>query len=141
MKVVVTSVVRNEADVIEVFVRHHAEIADEIVVIDHMSADATSEILRELAAEGLPLVVQTHDGASYNQSNIVTAQVRSVAHERSADWIIPLDADEFTRKKGAIRSWPDPDKTRIDLGSRKEMSGGNRSDRIDVGYESMQDCE
>lgn len=95
MKVVVVSVVRNEADVIEAFVRHHATFADEIVVVDHMSCDATAEILGELAAEGLPLVLKAYAGVAFNQGNIVSAVVREVARERGADWIVPLDADEF----------------------------------------------
>jgi len=95
VKISVIAAVRNEADVIELFVRHHAEFVDELVVVDHMSCDATPEILRELAAEGLPVVLKTHAGNSFNQSAIVSAAVREVAHERGADWIVPLDADEF----------------------------------------------
>jgi hypothetical protein len=95
VKVTAVSVMRNEADVVEVFVRHHAEFVDEIVIVDHMSLDTTGEILRELQAEGLPLTLREHDGSAFNQSNIVTAAVREAAQERSADWIVPLDADEF----------------------------------------------
>ena len=95
MKVTVVSVMRNEADVVEIFVRHHAEFVDEIVVVDHMSLDTTGEILRELEAEGLPVTLREHDGSAFNQSNIVTAAVREAARERAADWIVPLDADEF----------------------------------------------
>src|SRR5690349_15127087 len=46
---------RNEADIIETFVRHHAALADRMIIIDNAGTDETSRILRSLAAEGLPL--------------------------------------------------------------------------------------
>ena len=48
MKIVAISMVRNEADVIEAFVRHHAGLVDELIVVDHRSIDGTDELLREL---------------------------------------------------------------------------------------------
>ena len=39
VKVIAVSVMRNEADVVEMFVRHHAEFVDELIVVDHMSCD------------------------------------------------------------------------------------------------------
>jgi glycosyltransferase involved in cell wall biosynthesis len=95
VKVIAVSVMRNEADVVEIFVRHHAEFVDELIIVDHMSCDETGEILRELQAEGLPVTVRSHDSNAYHQSRMMTGIVNEAAKDRGADWITPLDADEF----------------------------------------------
>ena len=40
------AMVRNEADVVEAFVRHNLSILDALVVIDHGSVDGTAGIVR-----------------------------------------------------------------------------------------------
>ncbi|WP_422109483.1 glycosyltransferase family 2 protein, partial [Achromobacter xylosoxidans] len=44
-KLISISMVRNENDVIESFVRHNLELMDEMHIIDHGSSDGTREIL------------------------------------------------------------------------------------------------
>ena len=87
--------VRNEADVIEAFVRYHAEIVDELVVVDHRSVDGTDETLRALVAEGLPLRVRAEDSPVQRQNVVMTGLMREAAVDGGADWVLPLDADEF----------------------------------------------
>lgn len=91
--------VRNEGDVIEAFVRHHAELVDELIVIDHCSTDGTDELLRTLAAEGLPLSVRSERSLVHRQNVILTRLMRKAAAQ-GADWIVPLDADEFLVARG-----------------------------------------
>ena len=55
MKIVAISGVRNEADIIEPFVRHTLAYCDTLIVLDHGSTDATFEILKKLQQEGLSL--------------------------------------------------------------------------------------
>jgi hypothetical protein len=95
MKVTALSMVRNEGDVIEAFVRHHAEIVDELVVIDHGSADGTGEILAALAEEGLPVRVRAEGSLVHRQNLVLTQLMREAATVGGADWVVPLDADEF----------------------------------------------
>jgi hypothetical protein len=96
--------VRNEADVIEAFVRHHAEIVDELVVVDHRSVDGTDETLRALVAEGLPLRVRAENSPIQRQNVIMTGLMREAAVDGDADWILPLDADEFVvAPQGSVR--------------------------------------
>jgi len=45
--------VRNEADIVEAFVRHNLVLLDGIAIVDHASVDATPDILRVLKDEGL----------------------------------------------------------------------------------------
>ena len=67
---------RNEADVVESFVRHNLALLDGLSVVDHGSSDATSEILNALVAEGLPLEVERDGSAGYLQSEIMSRTVR-----------------------------------------------------------------
>ena len=105
MRVTAISMVRNEADVIEAFVRHHAEIVDELVVVDHRSVDGTDETLRALAAEGLPLRVRGEDSSVHRQNVVMTGLMREAAADGGADWVLPLDADEFlVAPQGSVRT-------------------------------------
>ena len=104
MRVTAISMVRNEADVIEAFVRHHAEIVDELVVVDHRSVDGTDEMLRALAEEGLPLRVRSEDSPVQRQNVVMTGLMREAAADGGADWVLPLDADEFlVAPQGSVR--------------------------------------
>jgi hypothetical protein len=49
------AMLRNEADIVEAFVRHNLTILDGIAIVDHASFDGTTEILARLRSEGLPL--------------------------------------------------------------------------------------
>lgn len=95
MKLVSISVVRNEADIIETFVRYHCRIVDAMIIVDHSSFDDTSKILTDLKDEGLPLHLSTESGAAHDQSRVVTRAAKSAAREHGADIVVPLDADEF----------------------------------------------
>lgn len=105
-KIAVLSMVRDEADVIESFVRHHAAVADAICIIDHASIDGTSEILAALVDEGLPLTVLRYDGVAQVQSELLTELMATVFDE-GADLVLPLDADEFL--------WPEEGRTLSDV--------------------------
>lgn len=93
--VISISMVKNEADVIESFVRHTISFVDQMLIADHSSTDKTPEILRQLQAEGLPLRVRRVYAAGYVQVETMNALLREAAMEEWADIVLPLDADEF----------------------------------------------
>ena len=93
-RLVAVGTVRNEEDIIEAFVRHSLRFVDELRLIDHLSTDRTPAILSDLQAEGLPLHVVRHSGQTQMQEVLITRQARA-AFRSGADWVIPLDADEF----------------------------------------------
>jgi len=94
-RIVVVSMVRNEEDIIESFVRWHCAIADAMLVLDHRSTDRTKEILCALRDEGLPLILAEAEDMAYRQWEYTTELVVRAFREFSADVVCPLDADEF----------------------------------------------
>jgi hypothetical protein len=91
------SMVRNEADIVETFVRHNLSILDGLLVIDHGSADTTLDVLNALCRERVPLVVMKNEAVGYMQQAIMTQAVRHVFANTRADFVFPLDADEFLK--------------------------------------------
>lgn len=97
MKLYGVAMVRNEADVIEAFVRHNLTVLDGLAILDHDSFDGTAQILAALVAEGLPLVVTRNDTPAHHQSAMTTRLVRETLARTGADWVFALDADEFLK--------------------------------------------
>jgi hypothetical protein len=95
MHLTIISVVRNEADIIETFVRHHCALGAQMIMTVHRSLDSTMSILRSLEREGLPITLAESDAIEHRQEEICTRCAQSVARGGTADWILPLDADEF----------------------------------------------
>ncbi len=87
--------VKNEADIIEQFVRHHVALLDHLVVADNASSDGTREILAALVTEGLPLTVLDDAVFALRQSEIMTYLVRAAFAQLGAARVAVLDADEF----------------------------------------------
>lgn len=95
MRVIAVSHVANEEDIIEAFVRHTAKFCDEMIILDHGSADATPEILNCLKKEGYPLHLLHDSTLGHVEIEHLQRLLKLAAHDFSADWIIGLDADEF----------------------------------------------
>ena len=89
------SMVKNEADIIEAFVRHNMKFLDRLYVLDHSSFDGTREILTQLIQEGYPIVISDIRRLGYHQSEEMTRLCRWVFEECSPDNVFVLDADEF----------------------------------------------
>ena len=97
-RLVGVTMARNEADIIEAFVRHNLRYLDEMLVLDHGSSDATGDILRALQAEGLPLTLaQPPREPIFKQADWTTHLARQAFADHAADYVFPIDADEFLR--------------------------------------------
>lgn len=99
-KIVAISMVKNEADIIESFVRHTLSFADELIIVDHCSTDATRKILELLQAEGLPLTIELFQNPAHLQAEVMNDLMYRAIEERQADIVVPLDADEFLLYSG-----------------------------------------
>jgi hypothetical protein len=95
MRLVAVSIVKNEADIIEAFVRHTAAWVDNHLIFEHDSTDGTREILRALQSEGLAVSLFRDDAPGHLQQARSNHLTRLAASEHGADWILPLDADEI----------------------------------------------
>jgi hypothetical protein len=104
MKLWAVSMVRNEADIIEAFVRHNLAFLDGMAVLDHGSTDGTFEILARLNQEGLPLARLRTSEPGFFQGSRITALARECFERTGAEFVFALDADEFIRaaSRGAV---------------------------------------
>lgn len=95
MKLVMTLMVRDEADIIGAMVAHHQQQGvDLMIVTDNGSIDGTTEILQKYADEGF--VELRHDPVHLKQQfSVVTTMARDAYTKHQADWVINADADEF----------------------------------------------
>jgi hypothetical protein len=91
------TMVRNEADIIEPFVRHNLTVLDGLALIDHGSLDGTIEILVKLQEEGLPLRVIRDPNPGFFQAERMTALARETLVREGADFVFAIDADEFLK--------------------------------------------
>ncbi|MBN3116415.1 glycosyltransferase family 2 protein [Pectobacterium brasiliense] len=89
------SMVKNEEDIIETFIRYNLQYLDHIFVIDNNSNDGTVDILNALIAEGLNLTLWKDDSLSYIQSEITTRAYHRISEIKDFDFFFSLDADEL----------------------------------------------
>ncbi len=104
MRLVMTLMVRDEADIIGSMIEHHrAQGVDHVLVTDNASNDGTLDVLRALADEGF--VTLWHDPEHRKQQfQVVTRMARYAHTELGADWVINADADEFFVSRDASRT-------------------------------------
>lgn len=91
------SMIKNEEDVIEQFIRHNLNYLDLLVILENGSADNTRKILELIRKEGSPVVIIDDPDPTYSQSEKMTRLMQNVAVTLFPDFIIPIDADEFIK--------------------------------------------
>lgn len=89
------AMVKNECDIIELFIKINLRTFDHLYIIDHGSSDGTPAILDKMQADGHPITVIQLGDIHQTQAETVTQVVRDVAKTGKYDYIMPLDADEF----------------------------------------------
>ncbi|MDX1546031.1 MAG: glycosyltransferase family 2 protein [Rhodothermales bacterium] len=95
MKLVLTLLVRDEADLLAENLAHHFDAGvDFVVATDNGSRDGTAEILRAYERAGR-LEYHYQPPADFAQHAWVTRMARRAAAVHGADWVINGDADEF----------------------------------------------
>jgi Glycosyl transferase family 2 len=100
VKVVMTLLVRNEADVIEASLRFHLNAGvDLIIATDNCSDDGTTDILETWARDGSVHLIRDED-RHLSQIEGATRMARLAATDFGADWVINSDGDEFWWPRG-----------------------------------------
>jgi hypothetical protein len=101
VKLVMTLLVRDEADVVDAQIAFHLNAGvDFVVATDNRSTDGTTKILERYARAGYAHVIR-EESDDYRQSEWVTRMARLAATEFGADWVINSDADEFWWPRGS----------------------------------------
>ncbi len=100
MKLVMTLLARDEADVIDAQLKFHLNAGvDFVIATDNLSQDGTAEILESYARDGHLHLIR-EDGEFLQQAEWTTRMGRLAATDFGADWVIHSDADEFWWPRG-----------------------------------------
>jgi SAM-dependent methyltransferase len=89
------TLVKNEQDIIEPFLRHNAGLLDALVVVDNGSVDATRSIALACARELGNIVIADHPAFGFSHDLRSDRILPACQCAFFADYVIPLDADEF----------------------------------------------
>jgi Glycosyl transferase family 2 len=101
MKLVMTLLVRDEADIVDAQIAFHLNAGvDVVVATDNRSRDETTAILERYEREGSLYLIR-EPGDDLRQTEWVTRMARIAAVELGADWVLNTDADEFWWTQGA----------------------------------------
>ena len=93
--IVSISMVKNEQDIIEPFLRHHSPLMDAMILLDNGSVDRTRSIAAACASELGNIVITDFPAAGYKQGQYLSDALRYAQGAYFADFICFLDADEF----------------------------------------------
>jgi hypothetical protein len=100
MKLVMTLLARDEADIVDEQISFHLNAGvDFVIATDNLSQDGTTEILESYAKKGQLHLIREH-GEYLQQAEWITRMGRMAATEFGADWVIHSDADEFWWPRG-----------------------------------------
>jgi len=94
-RIVSFTMVKNEADIIEIFIRYTLKFVDHMFIAVNLPNDTTKEIIEELIREGLPITIWDDNEPSFEQNKKTTAAYHYIAKNYKFDAILFIDADEF----------------------------------------------
>jgi len=95
VKLVMTLLVRDEADIVDAQIAYHLNAGvDFVIAMDNGSQDGTLDVFDSYARAGY-LHLLHEAGNDFRQAEWVTRMARLAATEFGADWVLNTDADEF----------------------------------------------
>lgn len=94
-KIFTLSMIKNEADIVETFVRYTMNFASKMFFVDNGCSDGSIEILKELIKEGFDIEIFSETQVFYEQFLIENKYIKKISDNYFYDFLIPLDIDEF----------------------------------------------
>ena len=91
--------IKDEADIIELFIRINSRVIDHFFIVDNGSTDNTVKILEKMIQEGYRITLYNDPNPNYDQAEMTTKALRSATSSTQYDWAFILDADEFVNIK------------------------------------------
>ena len=101
MRIFGFSVIRNEIDIAQLFIRQTICLFDKFIFVNVMSTDGTEELLSEVARGNESVIVYKCSTREKYQAAIMNFFAREAVHD-GADWLFFLDADEFISIEGRV---------------------------------------
>jgi hypothetical protein len=95
MRIAAVTTIKDECDIIELFIRINARFIDHFYIVDTGSIDPSLTILLQLIQEGYPITLMKYDSVEFQHPLIMMQVLRTVPEIPTFDWIALLDADEF----------------------------------------------
>ncbi len=97
MRIISTTIVSHEIDILEAFVRHHGETFDRMIFVLKRSPPAARSILEALRKEGYPIDIRESREVTHWHPETHNTLLQELRSQGLPDWIIVLDCDEFLR--------------------------------------------
>ena len=94
-RIISLSMVKNEQDIIEPFMRHNSRFVDFMIILDNASVDLTRRIAVDCARELKTIIIADSEEFAYNQAERMTRLLHYCQSAFFADFVMLLDADEF----------------------------------------------
>lgn len=95
MSAVSITLVKDEEQIIESFVRYNSFFVDRMIIIDNGCKDDTIKILKQLKKDGFNIEVYSEVSVGYMQAYLENKYMHIALDTGNEDWIVPLDSDEF----------------------------------------------
>jgi hypothetical protein len=93
-RIAAVTMMKDESDIVELFVKINARTVDHLLVLDHDSKDGPREVLLALRKTGYAVSVFHDASTDFQQARMVLSPA-AVAAQQGYDFILPIDADEF----------------------------------------------
>lgn len=96
MKLRLISLIRDEIDIINLFLKHVDALFDEVFLLDHQSMDGTTEVLRQAVSQRPGWKYYHVDIKQKCQLQLMNSFIRKFKEDRDQfDYLFFLDCDEF----------------------------------------------
>ena len=89
-KMITLTMIKNEADIVETFVRYTMNYAYKMVIVDNGCTDGSREILEKLIEEGFNIEIFTEANVFYEQMFLENKYIRKINATEEFDYLVQI---------------------------------------------------